>query len=213
MKKMLLLLTAFLFLSSQPYDLFTPDDYSVTKGMLEKFHSNISIKDIYSYDKAWFINKELNEILIFELYTDYHRLAIYHCTTDFLFSDLINLTKIHRKINPDTIVMADEISKMQSFQKLFSNAVEIDKSYFKTNQGISLGICKNDAIRKYGYPQKSTLLHGIEILNWDFMGEYVITETGEKPKGKIAKNSWGYHIVLYFKSDRLVALILKNDIP
>jgi len=199
--------------STQPYDSFIPDDYPVTNEMLEKFHTDNTLEEIYAYDKAWFINQEKDEILVFDLYTDYFRLAIYHCTTDFLTSDLINLTKIHRKINSETITKPNDINKMLIFQKLILNAIQIDDAYFTSNEGIYLGVSKNDILSKLGSPTRSSRLNNIEILGWDYMGEFLITEIGKKPKGKVAKNSWGYHINMYFKLNKLEALIIKNDIP
>lgn len=62
---------------------FVVDDYPVTNEMLiDKTSNNSSYKkqsgQTYSYDKAWFGNDTLKQTLVFELYTDYHRMVIYH---------------------------------------------------------------------------------------------------------------------------------------
>ena len=63
-----------------------PDDYPVTDEMFKGNFGLINMGEAYSFDKVWFLNEFLNETLIFELYTDYHRLLIYHfknCFTQF----------------------------------------------------------------------------------------------------------------------------------
>lgn len=214
-KKKLIGLFAFaiIILSFKSDNYFVPDDYPVTNEMLKNCQTKSDIDGIFSFDKAWFKNQELGEVLIFELYTDYHRLAIYHCKSNFLFSDLIKQVELHRKIGTSTFDLADEEKKQKVFNKFFDNSKEIDKSYFKTKQGIILGISKSDAIKKYGNPHTNTIINSIDVLKWDFQGSYAIAETGEKPNGKVAKDSFGFHVVMYFKSDKLVAMILKNDIP
>jgi len=59
---------------------FVVDDYPVTNEMLiDKTSNNSSYKkqsgQTYSYDKAWFGNDTLKQTLVFELYTDYHRMV------------------------------------------------------------------------------------------------------------------------------------------
>ncbi|MFH0896095.1 MAG: hypothetical protein V2A54_16805 [Bacteroidota bacterium] len=204
---------ALILLSFKSDNYIIPDDYPVTNEMFKDCRTEKNIEEVFSFDKAWFKNQELGEVLIFELYTDYHRSAIYHCKSDFLFSDLIKQVELHRKTGASTFDLADEGKKQKVFKKFFDNSVEIDKSYFRTNQGISLGICKSDAIKKYGNPSSDTAINNIIILKWDFQGDYAIAETGDKPKGKVAKDSFGFHVIMYFKLDKLVAMILINDIP
>jgi hypothetical protein len=190
-----------------------PDDYPVTNAMFEKFRSEINIDEVFSFDKAWFKNQEMGEVLIFYLYTDYFRLAIFHCKSDFFFSDFIKQVELHRKTGMSTFDLVDEKKKQEVLKKFYDNSVEIDKSYFRTTQGTRLGISRSDAISKYGIPSSDTSMNRIRILKWDFQGEYAIEEFGEKPKGKIAKDSFGYHVIMYFKMEKLVAMILINDIP
>ena len=213
-RKLIGLFVIALFLLAFTSDIyFVADDYPVTNKMFKDCQSKKEIDGVFSFDKAWFKNNEIGEVLIFELYTDYHRLAIYHCKSDFLFSDLIKQVELHRKTGTSTFDLADEGKKQKVFEKFFDNSMEIDKSYFKTKQGIRLGISKSEAIKKYGNPCSETIINNIAVVKWDFQGDYAIAETGEKPKGKVAKNSFGFHVAMYFKLDKLVAMILKNDIP
>jgi hypothetical protein len=203
---------ALILLSFKSDNYFIPDDYPVTNEMFKNCQLQKDIDGVFSFDKAWFKNQDLGEVLIFELYTDYHRLAIYHCKSEFLISDLIKQVELHRKTGMSTFDLADEEKKQKVFKKFFDNSEEIDKSYFKTKQDIRLGISKSDALKKYGNHSMDTIINNIAVLKWDFQGSYAIAETGEKPKGKVAKDSFGFHVVMYFKMDKLVAMILKNDI-
>jgi hypothetical protein len=212
--KLIRLLLLLLTLASFKGDSYIiPDDYLVSNAMFEKFRSEINIEGVFSFDKAWFKNQELGEVLIFYLYTDYFRLAIFHCKSDFFFPDFIKQVELHRKTGMSTFDFVDEKEKQEGLKKFYENSEEIDISYFRTKQGIRLGISRSDAIRKYGIPGSDTSMNNLRILKWDFQGEYAIEEFGEKPKGRIAQDSFGYHVIMYFKMEKLVAMILKNDIP
>jgi hypothetical protein len=171
------------------------------------------VDNVFSFDKAWFKNNDLKEVLIFELYTDYHRLAIYHFKEEFLIHDLIKNVELHRKVNNNSYDLADESKKEQVFKRFFDNAHQIDKSYFITKHGIKLGLDKNEIIKKYGKPDTISIIDNIEKIEWNYLGEIYLHETGETPNGIIAKNSFGYHMKMYFKNYKLVGLIIKNDIP
>jgi hypothetical protein len=190
-----------------------PDDYPVTNDMFKRNYHEKNIESVLSHDnEIFFKNTELNETLYFELYTDYYRVAIYHFKVDFLFPPLIKQIDLWQK-KDGMDVLADVDKKLQTIKKFIDCSEEIDKSYFKTTQGICLGINKATAIKKYGKVNSDTLLNDIDILKWDFQGDELLAATGEKPIGKIAKNSFGYHVIMYFKMDKLVAMILNNDIP
>jgi hypothetical protein len=209
----LCIIGALVLLSFTIVEYITPDDYPVTNEMLASFHGKKDIDGIFSFDKAWFKNDELNEVLIFELYTDYHRLAIYHCKSDFLFEDWLKNIELHRKVHNSNYDLADESKKQQVFKKFFDNAQEIDKTNFKTNQGLKLGLDKNEVLKKYRSPYKNTKIDNIEKIEWVYQGEYSFTEMGQEPTGILAQESWGYEMTMYFENDKLIGIIIKNDIP
>jgi hypothetical protein len=190
-----------------------PDDYPVTDEMLSEFQRNNNTEGIFESDKAWFKNSGVNEVLIFELYTDYHRMAIYHCETEFLFDVLIKDVIVHRKSNQINDGSAGMSQEKQVYKNYLENAQQIDKSYFTTKQGLKLGMNKNEILIKYNKPDTIISLGDIEKAEFHYKGEYHIRETGETPKGKIAKDSFGYHMVMYFKNSVLVGLVIKNDVP
>ena len=72
---------------------------------------------------------------------------------------------------------------------------------------------KHDALKRFGRPDYDTLVKDIEILEWDYAGDILFQEKKLAPKGRIAKNSFGYHLSMLFRENKLAALILENDIP
>jgi len=67
--------------------------------LADKTSSNSSYKkqsgQTFSYDKAWISNDTLKQTLVFELYTDYHRLVTYHFLDNDIPTDLINRMELH----------------------------------------------------------------------------------------------------------------------
>ena len=102
---------------------------------------------------------------------------------------------------------------MRTFGQFADSSAETGKSYFTTRQGISLGISKSEVLARSGRPGSDTLVDHVEMLGWDYQGDQMLAETGEKPDGRIAKDSFGYHVIMYFRNGSLVAMILENDIP
>ena len=58
-------------------DLFNVDDYPITEKQLIGKYAVVTSGKSKSYDKAWFKNDSINQSLVIELYTDYHRFVIY----------------------------------------------------------------------------------------------------------------------------------------
>jgi hypothetical protein len=212
-KLMGILFSTLILLSFSSDKYIIPDDYPVTNDMFKRNYHEKNIAGVFSHEnEIYFKNTELNETLIFELYTDYYREAIYHFKADFLFPPLIKQIDLWQK-KDGMHVLTDVDKKLQTIKKFIDSSEEIDKSYFKTTQGIRLGINKEEAIKKYGIANSDAFLNDVEILKWDFQGDELLAATGEKPFGKIAKNSFGYHVIMYFKMNKLIAMILNNDIP
>ncbi len=52
----------------------------------------------------------------------------------------------------------------------------------------------------------------VEINDWNFVGDVFLENYNDKIN-RYAKNSFGYKVTMYFRNDKLIALILMNDIP
>lgn len=190
------------------------DDYPLTnKLFLSQSESNqyLELKSgtIISHDKAWFCNDTLNQILVFELYTDYHRLVTYHFYKNDIPIEIINRIELHTKVG-DT---ATNKQKQNDFNGLVKQAISISSKYFTTEKGFRLGDTKQKAIDIYGSPDKKIVNNGIEKIEWEFIGDEFYdgkTNLNGKP---LAKNSFGHSIAMYFKNGKLIGQILFNHIP
>ena len=108
---------------------------------------------------------------------------------------------------------ATQEQKLKDFSGFLNTTTKINSSYFVSNKGFALGDSKQKAIGVYGNPDKQALIDGVEKLEWSFVG--AISYDGKIDfKGKpLAENSFGHQVIMYFKSDKLVGLVLHNDIP
>ena len=211
MKTKLLVSLFFLILISQSFlsdKYIVPDDYPITNEMLRTYYKEHAYS-VFSVGEIWFKNSASHEILIFGLYTDLFRTSMIHCKSEFLLSYLIK----HREYYDGTIIKTRDESKNDKFIKMYNSSNEIDQQYFKTKQGIVLGISKVEAIKKYGVPKSESNQDNYEILKWNFKGDGFSSNSNEKSKEIIAKDSFGYHVTMYFTKGELIGLILNNDIP
>jgi hypothetical protein len=193
---------------------FVVDEYIVTNEMLEvkkKTHSSYKIQSgkTFSYDKVWFSNDSINQVLVFELYTDFHRLVTYHFYENDLPADLINRMELHTK---DGKIALDK-QKRKDFNGFLKQSNKINSNYFITKKGFKLGDTKQKAIENYCNPDKQASIDGIEKLEWMFVGD--VSYDGKTDlKGKpLAAKSFGHHITMYFRKGKLIGQILHNDIP
>ena len=202
------------FVISDTIKRFVVDDYPVTNGLLAHESSNNSSYkkqsgQTYSYDKAWFRNDSLRQAIVFELYTDDHRMVTYHFYSNDIPTDLIN----RMELNIDGGELASEKQKLKDFSGLLKQTTKLNSSYFTTDKGFRLGDTKQKAIDVYGKPDKQSMNVGVEKLEWEFVGD-IFYDGKTDLKGKpLAKDSFGHQIVMYFKNGKLIGQILHNDIP
>lgn len=193
---------------------FTVDDYPVTNAMLaDKPGNNSSYKKqsglTYSYDRAWFSNDTLQQTLVFELYTDYHRMVTYHFYNNDIPTDLMNRMELHF----DGGGIVSEKQKLRDFSGFLKQAITISATYFITDKGFRLGDTKQKAINLYGTPEKVIVTNGIDKLEWNFAGDEIY-DGKTNLKGKpLAKDSFGHQVIMYFRNEKLIGQILLNDIP
>ncbi|MDI9862295.1 hypothetical protein [Flectobacillus roseus] len=190
------------------------DDYPVKNKMLaDRTSNNSSYKKqsgkIFSFDKVWFSNGTLKQTLVFELYTDYHRLAIYHFLDNDIPIDLIRRMELHTEGGE----IASDKQKLKDFNGFLQHTTPINSSYFTTKKGFSLGDPKQKAVKTYGNPDKQTITDGIEKLEWLFIGDASF-DGKTSLKGKpLANHSFGHQILMYFRNGKLIAQVLHNDAP
>lgn len=199
------------------------DDYPVSDDMLADISSNNSSHkkksgEIFSLDKVWLSNDTLNQILVFDLYTDYHRLNIFHFLKNDIPSDIISQMELYvSKSKFDNIFNEATFKQKKNYFSGFVNsAYKINQRYFTTKKGFKLGDKKEKAISVYGNPDKCLTVDNIEKCEWKFEGDYVESEEIHpkvKTKKPFAKDSFGYSVMMYFRNDTIIAIIISNDIP
>lgn len=164
---------------------------------------------ITSGEKAWFTNDTLKETLVFELYTDGHRLVTYHFYNDDIPIDLIDRIELHAKSGE----LANRQQKLQDFKGFLQQSIKIDEKYFTTNKGLLLGDSKEKVLKIYGQPHKKSKKNGIEKLEWSFVGDLLYDGKKSLHGKPLAKNNYGHQAYLFFKNEKLIGQILHNDIP
>jgi hypothetical protein len=194
---------------------FEVDDYLITFEMMRKqsvdnysSYSKTSGKT-HSIDKAWFTNDTIKQTLIFELYTDGHRIVTYHFFNNDIPSNIIERIELHTFDGQ----LANKQQKLKDFKGFINQSTKIDSKFFTSKKGLKLGDNKSKALAIYGQPDKETANNGVEKLEWNFVGE-ILYDGKENLKGKpLAKDNYGHQAYLLFKNGKLVGQILHNDIP
>lgn len=192
------------------------DGYSVTNEMFstQRVNANSGFEkesgQTLSLDQVWFSNDILKQTLIFELYTDYHRLISYQFYNSDIPLDLIEEISLANKDREQ----ADIAQKLKDFSGFLKQAKNIDDSYFVTEKGIKLGDTKQKVLSIYGGVTHEKILDkGVEKLEWEFVGDEVYNSKMDLKGKPLAKNSFGHKVTMYFQKGKLIAQILFNEIP
>lgn len=205
---------------------FLVDDYPVTDEMLKDKTSNNStylkqVGEVYSLEKAWFKNDRLKQTLVFQLYTDYHKMETYHfMNTDVPRSivEKMELSIAEGKFK-NMFNSATSEQKINSFDGFIKLSENIDENYFRTQKGLKLGSDKEELIKLYDKPDSTLTEQDFEVLKWSFAGDYNLTgdfastTPSDLKKKMVAKDSFGHILTAYFKDNKLVGLIIENDTP
>jgi hypothetical protein len=189
---------------------FIVDGYPVTDSMFNLCFDKLAADELISYDKVWFTNATLNQTLIFEIYTDHFRMITFHIINDDIPAELLKRMELHNAFG-DFATEENKSSGVLALQKL---ATPIAQNYFTTNKGFVLGDKKVKAIDIYGKPDTISVLDDLEKLQWKFIGDIYYYDHKIDLKGKpVAEHSFGHTITMFFRDDKLIGLILENEIP
>lgn len=184
------------------------DDFRVTNEMSKANSANRKEGSLYSYSKAWFRDSS-NQVLIFELYTDYHRLKTI-LFSHWMTEELINEVELNTA-NGD---LATYQQKFQYFHFFIAKAKAIPQDYFTSNKEFKLGDNNKElAIKTYGKPDSVAAEKNYEIYFWTLNGDIAPTQANVKSNKPLAENSFGHKITMYYKDEKLIGLILYNSIP
>ena len=183
------------------------DDYPVKNQIFKGNYGLIKSGEIVSLDKVWLSNKSIHQTLVFELYTDYHRIVTFHFDNQMVSQDFINRMELHIEGGE----LATITQKIKYFNGLIEQSIEVNENQFVSEKGVAIGMDKKKAIVLYGKPDKEKTSSEFEILEWYFIGD--IFNESINSKKPIAKDSFGHSVTMFFKDNRLVGQILFNDIP
>jgi hypothetical protein len=111
---------------------FEVDDYQVTFEMMRKQ----SVDNYSSYsktsgktkllDKTWFTNDTIKQTLVFELYTDGHRLVTYNFFNNDIPIDIIERIEFHTYDGQ----LLNKQQKLNNFKGFINQSAKIDSKYF-----------------------------------------------------------------------------------
>ncbi len=186
--------------------LFETDDYPVTSKMLNDGERKKKSGPVVSMDKAWFKNDSLGQTLVYELYTDGFRETIFHFYNNDIPPELINYMDLSDK---DGNSVSNSL-KQKYLPGILKYARPVAARYFKSKKGFVLGDPKSRALKVYGKPDKVSITGNIEMCRWEFQGEEYQEHKTKKP---LAIDSFGYQVTMFFRNNRLIGVIIHNDIP
>jgi len=190
---------------------FIVDDYPVTDEMFGFVDNAREIKSgpIRSLDKAWFSNDTLSQTLVFELYTDFHRSGTFHFFNNPAPKEIIERIELHT----DEGEIASEKPKEKFFKGFLYAAKRISRSYFTSNKELKLGDRIENALKIYGKPDKITVSNHVKTYEWNFAGDILYDGKTDLMGKPLAKDNYGHQVLMFFENDKLIGIILFNDIP
>lgn len=163
--------------------------------------------NIVSLDKVWYRNDSLQEVLVFELYTDYYRNIIFHFKMNDIPKELLKIIELNNT-DGDTV---NQLLKQKFFAGFIKSAKKITHKFFRSNKGFRLGDSKTEALTLYGKPDKTSRTGNVDKYEWDFVGDAFYDP--KKDAGKKVAFGYGHQTIMFFREEKLIALILHNDIP
>jgi hypothetical protein len=189
----------------------TPDNYLIPNSIFKHVdHPKNQSGGLISYDAIWFTNNRLGETLVFELGTDDVHLAVYHFMNKDIPNELIEELSLD---NEEGNYASDKLRK-DNLPGLIDSAKRISSKYFTSCHGYKIGDGKQLALDLYGKPDSIKHSSDYEIYSWYFMGDQELEyKKNTEPSKPIVKDSWGYSVKMFFRNDRLIAMVFLNSIP
>ena len=117
------------------------------------------------------------------------------------------------ELHTDDRELATQQLKQKYFKGLISTATKTGSKYFTTNKGFKLGDSKQKAFGIYGAPDKMSTENGVEALEWNFTGDLLYDNKTDLKGKPLAKENYGHQIIMMFRRNKLIAVVLHNDIP
>jgi hypothetical protein len=191
---------------------FITDDYPITNEIISKIgdqsdNFKLTSGSTISIEQCWF--KHSNQSLIIQLATDYYRYYTYHFNNQDIPNDILYNIGFHTESGQ----LAEDKNVKKDFNGFLKQSSIIDSKYFQSNLGFKLGSTKKDAIDQYGEPDSVKINDSIEKIEWHFTGEYNFDKTADLKGKSLAKECWGYSVLMYFRKKKLIGHVIIKEIP
>jgi hypothetical protein len=184
------------------------ETYPITNEMLRNGKWPVRSMDILSFEQIWFKNKDASEIIVIGLGTDLYRTNILHIAVRDLPAEIWQY--LYLSDTTENRATAAQIKK--ALPGFIKQARTIDSTYFVSKKRVQLGITTPQyAINLYGKPD-SVLRGSVDKYVWRFEGD-IMPDMRNYKKHILVKDSFGYSIIMYFKQEKLIAQMLKDDMP
>jgi hypothetical protein len=160
------------------------DDYTITDNMFDK---QTTTSNQIETNSNWFVNDTINQTLVFELYSDNHRMYTFHFMNDKIDNYLIE--SLPFSIDKELKNKNEKIAI--AIPTFIKTAKRVNKTYFITKNGLFLGQQKSEVLTNRGTPNSIMTM------------------------GNIEKYSWGIptnRIEMYFEKERLIAIFIYRDL-
>jgi len=161
------------------------DDYPIVDRMLDCDKERIIGN--YGSNSNWFINDTLDEVLVFNLYTDCHRMYTFHFLRNKFPINFLKEIPFNSYHKDTSIKYIDK----KTFFKFVEKSKRISRNYFVTKSGIYLGEEESKILIKFGKPNKIETVDKFEKLTW-----------GDKTK----------RIELFFIDKKLASIAIYRDL-
>ena len=188
------------------------DNFNISDEIIKK-NIKREFEKIDFLDGICFSNNAKSELLIIEFGTDYFRNKIVLVNKNNLPNKLLKLIPLYSKKENTSIPSNEKDKKLFLDSFIPENILNID--YFESTKKIKLGINKDYAIKIYGNPDIIEQENEYKILKWVFIGDIVakINKTIPRIDKPLALNSFGYKVTMFFKNDKLIGMVLINEMP
>ena len=188
------------------------DSYPITWHMIRDNPKSMKIDACYTIDQSWFWNDELNETLIFDLATDYHRFLTFHFNNSRIPHPILQRLNIYTTDGKSAYVSVTDSVKKVMTPAFIEKSSKVSTEYFISSKGHELGESEKKGIDLYGKPDFVDEMNHYRILKWEYDGDPKYLER-EAMDGKYALDSFGYSITMIYENGKLVGRIIFDDIP
>jgi hypothetical protein len=193
---------------------YKDNDYPITDEMLKNAYTINQPGDrIYFLPTAIFKDNKSQQVILIDLYTDWHRHTISHFYVKDIPDEVIQRYQDFVKLNNIDIDVRKKIKDS------IKSATIIEGKYFTTKKNFRLGMSSKEAISIYGEPTKKIENNkGVKLI-WDYYstvygkldrGVEIGVDISEELFDKVA---YGFWLEITFRDDKACFIHMVNMFP